>query len=302
MSEIQNTSNKVGPGGLSSSALSPSGLNDLENESVNIVSIENVSFGYGSKLVHDDLAIAIKRGSITTIMGPSGCGKSTVLSFIGGRVRPQKGKVEVSSQNVANLKNTALYELRKSMGMMFQHNALLTDLTVFENVAFPLREHTDKTEQEIADIVLDKLQHVGLREAASLYPEECSGGMQRRVALARAIVMEPALVMYDEPFTGLDPISKGIITQLIAEMNERLNITSIIVTHDVPEACEISDQIIILAGGKAIGQGTPEELMSSADPAIKQFMTGSPEGPVAYHYQAENSSSQDDLGYKDGGK
>ena len=274
MSEIQKTSSKPGKTGE------------------NIVVIENVSFGYGPRLVHNGLDIAIERGSITAIMGPSGCGKSTVLGFIGGRIRPQQGQVTVDSKDVSTLNNTDLYELRKSMGMMFQHNALLTDISVFENVAFPLREHTNKTEEEIAEIVLTKLEHVGLREAASLYPEECSGGMQRRVALARAIVMEPAIVMYDEPFTGLDPISKGIITQLIAQMNERLNITSIVVTHDVPEACEVSDQIIVLAGGKALGKGSPEELMSSDDPAIKQFMTGSPEGPVAYHYKSQAEESE----------
>ncbi len=256
----------------------------------NIISIENVSFSYGPRPVHDGLDIAVKRGSVTSIMGPSGCGKSTVLGFIGGRVKPQKGHVFVDGQDVSALKNKALYELRKSMGMMFQHNALLTDLTVFENIAFPLREHTDKTDQDIEAIVLDKLQHVGLKEAASLFPDECSGGMQRRVALARAIVMEPDLVMYDEPFTGLDPISKGIITQLIREMNEALNITSIIVTHDVPEACEISDEIIVLAGGKSIGRGSPEEMLSSDNPAIKQFMSGSPDGPVAYHYRAQAQS------------
>ena len=256
----------------------------------NIVSIENVSFSYGPRPVHDGLDIVVKRGSVTSIMGPSGCGKSTVLSFIGGRVNPQKGQVLVGGQNVSILKNKALYELRKSMGMMFQHNALLTDLTVFENIAFPLREHTDKTDQEIEKIVLDKLEHVGLREAAGLFPDECSGGMQRRVALARAIVMEPDLVMYDEPFTGLDPISKGIITQLIREMNEKLNITSIIVTHDVPEACEISDDIIVLAGGKAIGHGSPKDMLSSENPSIKQFMSGSPDGPVAYHYRAQSDS------------
>ena len=260
-----------------------------DNQTDDIVSIDNVSFSYGERLIHNGLNISIQRGSITSIMGPSGCGKSTVLSLIGGREKPQNGQVLVDSKNVAELNNSALFELRKSMGMMFQHNALLTDITVFENVAFPLREHTDKTESEITDIVLEKLHHVGLREAASLYPEECSGGMQRRVALARAIVMEPALVMYDEPFTGLDPISKGIITKLIAEMNEKLNITSLVVTHDVPEACEISDQIVVLAGGKAIGKGTPDELKSSEEPSIKQFMTGSPDGPVAYHYQAQNS-------------
>ena len=251
-----------------------------------IVIIDDVSFAYGERPVHQGLNIAVKRGSITAIMGPSGCGKSTVLSLIGGREKPQAGRVLVDSQHVAQLNNTDLFELRKSMGMLFQHNALLTDISVFENVAFPLREHTNKNEADIADIVLTKLEHVGLREAAHLFPEECSGGMQRRVALARAIVMEPALVMYDEPFTGLDPIAKGIITKLIAEMNERLNITSIVVTHDVPEACEISDEVYVLADGKAIGKGSPDELMASEDPAIKQFMTGSPDGPVAYHYKA----------------
>ena len=256
-----------------------------------IVIIDDVSFAYGDRSVHQGLNIAIKRGSITSIMGPSGCGKSTVLSFIGGRAKPHSGRVLVDSQHVGQLNNKDLFELRKSMGMMFQHNALLTDISVFENVAFPLREHTNKSDAEIADIVLEKLEHVGLREAASLFPEECSGGMQRRVALARAIIMEPALVMYDEPFTGLDPIAKGIIMRLIAEMNERLNITSIVVTHDVPEACEISDEMYVLAGGKAIGQGSPKDLMASDDPAIKQFMTGSPDGPVAYHYQANTPAS-----------
>lgn len=280
-------------------------MSDIHNNSINarsidgnnIVTLDNVSFSYGDRPVHQGLDIAVKRGSITAIMGPSGCGKSTVLSLVGGRTSPQAGQVLVDSQNVSQLSNNDLFELRKSMGMMFQHNALLTDITVFENVAFPLREHTNKSQEEIADIVLTKLEHVGLREAADLYPEECSGGMQRRVALARAIVMEPELVMYDEPFTGLDPIAKGIITKLIAEMNERLNITSIVVTHDVPEACQISDEVYVLAGGKAIGNGSPNELMASEDPAIKQFMTGSPDGPVAYHYQ---NNSQDNNGRNGG--
>lgn len=263
----------------------------VHDKKESIVSIQDVFFAYGERAVHKGLNIEVKRGSITSIMGPSGCGKSTVLSFIGGRAKPQSGTVIVDSQDIASLNNTDLFKLRKSMGMMFQHNALLTDITVFENVAFPLREHTNKTEEQISEIVLSKLQHVGLREAADLYPEECSGGMQRRVALARAIVMEPALVMYDEPFTGLDPIAKGIITKLIVEMNEKLNITSIVVTHDVAEACEISDQMFVLAGGKAIAKGSPDELKTSEDPAIKQFMTGSPDGPVAYHYQAQDVDS-----------
>jgi len=264
----------------------------LHSQTENIVSIENVSFSYGSqensRLIHDGLNIAIPRGSITSIMGPSGCGKSTVLGFIGGRIKPLNGSVIVGSSNISELKTAELFELRKSMGMMFQHNALLTDLTVFENVAFPLREHTEKSESEIEQLVLDCLHQVGLKQAADLYPEECSGGMQRRVALARAIIMKPELVMYDEPFTGLDPIAKGIITQLIAEINEKLGITSIVVTHDVPEACEISDNIVLLAGGKSIGTGTPEQMMQSKDPAIRQFMSGSPDGPVAYHYQRQS--------------
>jgi len=261
----------------------------------NIVSIQNVCFSYDGaspeSLVHNGLNIEIKTGSVTSIMGPSGCGKSTVLGFIGGRIKPLSGKIVVCSQDVSTLRNTQLFELRKRMGMMFQHNALLTDLTVFENVAFPLREHTQKSEADIEAQVLDKLEQVGLREAADLFPEECSGGMQRRVALARAVIMEPELVMYDEPFTGLDPIAKGIIAQLIAEMNEKLGITSIVVTHDVPEACQISDEIVVLAGGKSIGVGTSEEMMASDDPAIKQFMSGSPDGPVAYHYKSKKSSN-----------
>jgi phospholipid/cholesterol/gamma-HCH transport system ATP-binding protein len=226
-------------------------------------------------------------------MGPSGCGKSTVLGFIGGRINPQKGKVLVDGISVPELKNDALYQLRKKMGMMFQHNALLTDLSVFENIAFALREHTDMPEKELQETVLAKLEMVGLKEAAQLNPEECSGGMQRRVALARAVAMNPQLVMYDEPFTGLDPISKGVITKLIREMNDDLGITSIIVTHDVAEACEISDEIFVLAGGKVIGNGSPKELLSSNEEAVRQFMTGAPDGPVAFHYQGSQNQPEE---------
>lgn len=258
-----------------------------------IVRLKNVHFGYGERLIHKGIDLTVEKGSVVAIMGPSGCGKSTVLGFLGGRLKPHKGEVWVAGEQVNTLKTAALYELRKSMGMMFQHNALLTDLTVFENIAFPLREHLQLPESMIRDLVLMKLQLVGLRGAKDLLPEECSGGMQRRVALARAIAMDPGLVMYDEPFTGLDPISKGVITELIRTMNDALNTTSIVVTHDVPEACEIADKIFVLGGGKVLGEGTPEELLNSEVPEIKQFMSGLPDGPVAYHYPAQ--PYQDDL-------
>jgi len=231
----------------------------------NIVSLSNIHFSYGSRPVHQGLKVEIEQGSVTAIMGPSGW------------------------RNVTKLNNTDLYSLRKSMGMMFQHNALLTDLTVFENIAFSLREHQELNESELSEIVLNKLELVGLKEAASLYPEECSGGMQRRVALARAIAMNPEIVMYDEPFTGLDPISKGVITSLIRKMNDQLKTTSIMVTHDVPEACQIADVIYILGDGKVLGKGTPKEMMNSSDKAVRQFMNGEPEGPVAFHYPAQSS-------------
>lgn len=252
-----------------------------------IVMLDNVHFSYGQRKVHTGISFKVEPGQVVVIMGPSGCGKSTTLSFMGGRIKPHKGKVIVDGQDVPNLSTTHLYKMRKRMGMMFQHNALLTDLTVFENIAFPLREHTDLPESMIRDLVLMKLQLVGLRGAKDLLPEECSGGMQRRVALARAIAMDPRIVLYDEPFTGLDPISKGVITELIRTMNDALGTTSIVVTHDVSEACQIADKIIVLGGGKVIGEGTPNELMNSDIPEIKQFMSGLPDGPVAYHYPAD---------------
>lgn len=265
----------------------------MSDTSQSIVKLQDVHFSYGDRSIHSGLNISVEKGSIVAIMGPSGCGKSTTLSFIGGRLAPKQGSIHVAGQQVNGLSTSALYKLRKSMGMMFQHNALLTDLSVFENVAFPLREHTQLPESMIRDLVLMKLQLVGLRGAKDLLPEECSGGMQRRVALARAIAMDPSIVMYDEPFTGLDPISKGVITQLIRTMNDALNMTSIVVTHDVPEACEIADKIYVLSGGKVLAEGTPEALLNSEVPAIKQFMSGLPDGPVAYHYPAEDY--QDDI-------
>lgn len=256
-------------------------------DSDDIVRLSNVHFAYGARPIHEGIDINIKRGSVVAVMGPSGCGKSTILGLIGGHLKPKQGDVWVAGKQVNGLSTSDLYRLRRKMGMMFQHNALLTDLTVFENVAFPLREHTHLPESMIRNLVLMKLQLVGLRGAHGLYPEECSGGMQRRVALARAIAMDPQLVMYDEPFTGLDPISKGVITQLIRQMNDALNTTSVVVTHDIAEACQIADTLCILGGGKVLGVGTPEEMHQSELPEIKQFMAGLPDGPVAYHYPAE---------------
>lgn len=260
-------------------------MNKAENL---IIEIKDVHFSYGSRPVHQGIDIEVPRGSITAIMGPSGCGKSTTLGFIGGRLLPQQGQVLVKQQEIGKLNNQQLYDLRKDMGMMFQHNALLTDLTVFENIAFPLREHRQLSEAELRDIVLHKLELVGLRGAAKLFPEECSGGMQRRIALARAIAMDPEIVMYDEPFTGLDPISKGVITSLIKKMNKELNMTSIVVTHDVPEVCQVADVIYVLGSGKVLGKGAPDVMMESNDPAIKQFMAGEPDGPVAFHYPIDD--------------
>lgn len=257
-----------------------------------LVTLDSVTFGYGDRLIHQDLSLSVPRGSVVSIMGPSGCGKSTLLNFIGGRLKPRSGDVVVDGEAVQNAKRKQLFTMRKKMGMMFQHNALLTDLSVFENIAFPLREHTELAESVIRDIVVMKLEMVGLRGARHLMPEECSGGMQRRVALARAIALDPMLIMYDEPFTGLDPISKGVIKTLIREVNDALGMTSIVVTHDMAEGCEISDYIAVLGGGKVLGFGSPEELLNSDVPDIVQFMSGNPDGPVPYHYPAPDLAQE----------
>ena len=250
------------------------------------VQFKQVSFAYGERQIHQGLDLTIPQGSVVAIMGPSGCGKSTLLNFIGGRVKADSGEVLFEGQDIARLSRRELYEARKKMGMLFQHNALLTDLSVFENIAFPIREHTQLPESMVRDLVLMKLQMVGLRGAAELMPEECSGGMQRRVALARAIALDPQLVLYDEPFTGLDPISKGVIKTLIKDTHDALSMTSIVVTHDVLEGCEIADYVAVLGNGRVLGFGTPEELNRSEVPEIRQFMSGSPDGPVAFHYPA----------------
>ncbi len=253
-----------------------------------LVEIREVTFQYDSRVILSDLSLTIPRGKITAIMGGSGCGKTSLLNLIGGRLRPTRGQVLVDGLNVPDLNKKDLYALRLRMGMLFQHGALLTDLSVFENVAFPIREHTRLPESLLRHVVLMKLQTVGLRGARDLMPWELSGGMARRVALARTIALEPMVILYDEPFTGLDPISMGVIAKLIRELNQALGITSIVVSHDVAETALISDYAYLLGDGRILGQGTPAELQRSASPHVRQFMDGLPDGPVPYTYPAND--------------
>ncbi len=251
-----------------------------------LVEIRNVHFSRGERTILNDLSMTIARGKVTAIMGGSGCGKTTLLNLIGGRLRPSSGQVLVDGISVPELGTRDLFELRKRMGMLFQNGALLTDLDVFENVAFPIREHKRLPEPILRHVVLMKLETVGLRGARELMPAELSGGMARRVALARTISLEPMLVMYDEPFTGLDPISKGVIAKLIRELNTGLGITSVLVSHDVADACAISDYAYLMGQGHIIGQGTPQEIRQSEAEEVRQFMDGLPDGPVPYRYPA----------------
>lgn len=261
---------------------------DVSAENSNLVEIRDVTFQYNTRTILSDLSLTIPRGKVTAIMGGSGCGKTSLLNLIGGRLRPTRGQVLVDGLNVPDLSKKDLYTLRLRMGMLFQHGALLTDLSVFENVAFPIREHTRLPESLLRHVVLMKLQTVGLRGARDLMPWELSGGMARRVALARTIALEPMMIMYDEPFTGLDPISMGVIAKLIRELNQVLGITSIVVSHDVAEASAISDYAYLLGDGRILGQGTPAELQRSDSPHVRQFMDGLPDGPVPYTYPARN--------------
>lgn len=252
----------------------------------NLIEVRNLTFRRGAKVIFDDLSLTIPRGSVAAIMGPSGTGKTTLLKLIGGQLRPDAGEVWVDGVNVHKLRHAELFELRKRMGMLFQHGALLTDLTVFENVAFPLREHTRLPESMIRDLVLMKLNAVGLRGARDLMPAELSGGMARRVALARALAMDPCLVMYDEPFTGQDPITLGVLVRLIRSLNDALGLTSILVSHDVAEATSIADQVYVLADGKVVASGSPAQVHASESPWVRQFMQGLPDGPVPFQYPA----------------
>ncbi|WP_018140188.1 ABC transporter ATP-binding protein [Thioalkalivibrio sp. ALJ7] len=246
--------------------------------------IENLRFRRGRKMIFDDLSMRIPRGQVTTVMGPSGSGKTTLLRLIGGQLRPDKGRIWVDGQEVAKLSTRRLYALRKRMGMLFQSGALLTDLTVFENVAFPLREHTDLPEDVLHTLVLLKLEAVGLRAARDMDPATLSGGMARRVALARAIALDPDLILYDEPFTGLDPITMGQIVSLIRRTNQSLGLTSVLVSHDVAEAMAISDQVVLIADGRVVDAGPPDELEARASDWSAQFLQGRPDGPVPFHY------------------
>lgn len=251
-----------------------------------LVDIRGLQFSRGERLIYDNIDMQIPRGKITAIMGPSGIGKTTMLRLIGGQLTPQKGEVLFDGVNIPDLSRDKLFEARKRMSMLFQSGALFTDLDVFDNVAFPLREHTQLPESLIRTIVLMKLEAVGLRGARSLKPSELSGGMARRVALARAISLDPTLIMYDEPFTGQDPISMGILIQLIRSLNDALGLTSIVVSHDVQEVMSIADKVYLIADKRVIGEGSPQELYASDSPLVQQFLQGEPDGPVPYHYAA----------------
>jgi len=251
-----------------------------------LVHIRGLRFERGDRAIFDGLDLDIPRQGVTVILGPSGTGKTTLLKLIGGQLRPQAGTIRVDGQEVTKLRTGALYELRKRMGMLFQSGALFTHLSVFENVAYPLREHTRLPESVLRVVVLMKLQAVGLRGAWNLMPSELSGGMARRVALARAIALDPMMILYDEPFTGQDPISMGVLVRLIRRLNDALGLTSIVVTHDVHEASTIADRMVLISDGKVVEGGSPQAIHESRSPWVRQFMDGLDDGPVPFHYPA----------------
>ena len=258
----------------------------------NVAALHGVDFSIDGKPIFRQLDIAIRRGEVTAIMGPSGTGKTTLLRLITGQLLADAGRVIVEGRDVARLGRAELYAMRRRMGMLFQNGALLTDLDVFENVAFPLREHARLPERLVRNLVLSKLHAVGLRGAAGLHPQQLSGGMSRRVALARAIVMDPQLLLYDEPFAGLDPISMGVVLRLIRSLNDALGISSVVVTHDVREISQIADSSYILSGGQVVASGTPAELREHPSPVVHQFMDGLADGPVTFHYPAPDYPAQ----------
>ena len=251
-----------------------------------LVEFEHVDFAYDTRAVLGDISLRVMPGELVAVMGASGGGKTTLLRLIGGQLRASAGDVRFDGESVAPMSHARLYAARRRMGMLFQMGALFTDQTVFENVAFALREHTRLPESMIRDLVLMKLHAVGLRGARDLFPAQLSGGMARRVAMARAVALDPALVMYDEPFAGLDPISLGISARLIRTLNDALGLTSIIVSHDVDETFAIADRVFILGNGRLLAQGTPQQLRASSDPLVHQFVRGEPDGPVRFHYPA----------------
>jgi len=259
-----------------------------------LIEIKDLRFGYSERMVLDGINLAIPKGQVTAIMGASGGGKTTILRLIGGQYKAQSGSIIFDGQDIGSLSTQDLMSVRRRMGMLFQFGALFTDLSVFDNVAFPLREITQLSEFMIRDVVLMKLDAVGLRGAKDLMPSQISGGMARRVALARAIALDPELVMYDEPFAGLDPISLGTAARLIRRLNDAIGLTSVIVSHDLDETFHIADQVIVLANGRVAAQGTPDEVKRSQDPLVHQFVTAAPDGPVRFHYPAP--SFAEDLG------
>ncbi len=254
------------------------------SDSDNLIEIDELHFAYGANKVLRGIRLTVPRGKVVGILGVSGAGKSTILKLIGGQIRPQRGQVRFDGDIVHELDDAGLYRLRREMGMMFQAGGLFSDISVYDNIAFPMRELTDLPEEIIHDLVLMKLHAVGLRGASQLMPNELSGGMARRVALARAIALDPVLTMYDEPFAGLDPISLNVIAQLIRRLNDALGATSIVVTYDVPETLKVVDLAYFIHDGVVVAAGTPEELSNSSDPAVHQFIHAKPDGPVAFHY------------------
>jgi phospholipid/cholesterol/gamma-HCH transport system ATP-binding protein len=257
-----------------------------------LIDVKDVRYAIGARTIFSGINVRVAAGGITALMGPSGTGKTTLLRLIMGQISPQQGRISVFGQDVTALSRPALYQLRQRVGLLFQNGALLTGMSVFENVAFPVREHANLPERVLRELVLMKLQAVGLRGAADLMPSELSGGMARRVALARAIVMDPEILLYDEPFVGLDPISKGVILRLIQSLNHTLGITSVLVSHDVPEISAISSYAYLISGGSVVAEGTPAELRIDAADVVQQFLSGSPDGPVAFHYPAPDYYAQ----------
>lgn len=260
--------------------------------SENIVEIHDLSYRRGARQIFDGLELTMKRGEVTAVMGPSGTGKTTLLRLVTRQLIPDRGTILVDGIDIATLNRDQLYELRKRFGMLFQRGALLTDYSVFENVAFPLREHTDLPNSLIRHIVLTKLHAVGLRGAAKLMPSELSGGMERRVALARAMVMDPEILIYDEPFVGLDPISMGVIVRLVRRMNDILGISSIVVSHDIEEVSSVADSSYLISDGTVVASGTPEDLSRAHSDLVRQFMHGMADGPVPFHYPAPDYAEQ----------
>jgi len=273
-------------------------LSDSIHQQEALVELKNVTFSRGDRVIYDDISLKFPKGKITAIMGPSGIGKTTMLRLIGGQLMPDTGDILVAGSNIPKLSRSALYKVREKMSMLFQSGALFTDMTVFDNVAFPIREHTTLPEDVVRTMVLLKLEAVGLRGARDLMPAELSGGMARRAALARSIALDPDLIMFDEPFVGQDPISMGVLVRLIRDLNSSLNLTSIIVSHDVKEVMEIADYLYIMADKRVIGHGTTEELLESDSELVQQFLRGEADGPVPFHFAADSLQQDIMMGSK----